>query len=415
MEVDRTTFYFALTTDPYADLHDGHSRRDILRHDQRVRKAIQGNLPEIISREDIVSSDGKKLVKVPVRGVELPRFRFDPYEEKHVGQGDEGTRGQGGQGSGQPGKGRTAPGTVLGQAGQGQGKEAGQQPGADIYETEITIDDLVELAFADLELPNLEEKGKDQMEVRSVRYDTIRKTGPQANLDPRRTLIEAWKRSAREGKAGWKIDPLQDPRYRSWEETVEPRRNAVVFAMRDVSGSIGEFEAYLTRSFYAWMVRFLKRRYVGVETVFITCHTHAQEVDENNFFRAGSSGGTRMASAYEKALEIIDQRYNPSCWNIYPFLFSDGYNWGDEQCVDLVRKFLPVSNLVGYGELNNYGHWSGQSDLFKGSERWAPLGTLYEKSFGSDPRFVQVQIGRKEDVWPALRKFMKQRHKELAA
>lgn len=85
--VPETSLQFALITDPYQDLR-GHSRRDILRHGQRVRAAIRNNLPEIIGREDIISSDGQRVVKVPVRGIELPRFRFDPSERKRQGTAD---------------------------------------------------------------------------------------------------------------------------------------------------------------------------------------------------------------------------------------------------------------------------------------------------------------------------------------
>ncbi len=387
------------------------SRRDIERHQQRVREAIKGNLPEIISREDVITSDGQKIVKVPVRGLELPRFRFDPYRGDHAGQGDEGTRGQGGTGSG-----RTRPGTVLGRSGEGaagSGKEAGQQPGVDYYEAEITVDELITLAFEDLMLPNLQDKGKQTLKAPSVRFSTLRRTGPQANLDKRRTLIEAYKRAAREGTPGWQIDPTQDARYRSWEITHEPQRNAVVFAMRDISGSMGEFEAYLCRTFYTWMIRFLRQTYTGVDVVFITCHTEAKQVDEEEFFHAGSSGGTRMASAYELALDLVQRRYAPSDWNIYPFLFSDGYNWGDQECVELVRRFLNVSNLVGYGEIANYGYWAGQS---AGAEAlWAPLGRAYAEAFSNERRFVMVRVAAKDDVWPALRQFMGRRHEELAS
>lgn len=390
---------------------DRRSRRDIDRHHQRVREAIKGHLPEIISREDVITSDGQKLVKVPIRGLELPRFRFDPYAGKHTGQGDEGTRGQGGQGTG-----RTQPGTVLGRSGDdgtGSGKQAGQQPGVDYYEAEITVDELVDLAFADLALPDLKDKGKKTLRAPAVRFTTLRKTGPQANLDKRRTLIEAYKRAAREGTPGWQIDPTQDARYRSWELHHEPQRNAVVFAMRDVSGSMGEFEAYLCRTFYTWMIRFLKRTYTGVEVVFITCHTEAKEVSEEEFFKAGSSGGTRMASAYELALALTQQRYSPTDWNIYPFLFSDGYNWGDQDCVDLVRRFLTVSNLVGYGEIANYGFWSGAGA--DPDALWAPLGRAYAEAFSKERRFVMVRVAGKDDVWPALRQFMGRRHEELVA
>jgi uncharacterized protein len=403
-EPNATRFQFALSNDPW-DL-TRRSRRDILRHNQRVRQAMKSNLAEIISHEDIVTSDGQRLVKVPIRGVELPRFRFDPYQGQHVGQGDEGSQSQG--------TGNTLPGTELGRTGAGSGKEAGHEPGFDYYETEITVDELIDLAFEDMALPDLEEKGKEQVSVSSVRYDTIRKVGPQANLDTRRTLLEAYKRNARLGVTGWQIDPTEDARYRSWEDTVEPLRNAVVFAMRDVSGSMRELESYLCRTFYTWMVRFLQRRYAGVEVVFITCHTQAQEVDETTFFHQGSTGGTRMASAYNLALDIIEQRFDPSSWNIYPFLFSDGYNWDDEVCVDLVRRLLAVSNLVGYAELNHYGHWAEDSHPSRVASSWAPLGALYARQLAFEDRFVMVQIGDREDVWPALRQFMKQRHKELA-
>jgi hypothetical protein len=101
-------------------------------------------------------------------------------------------------------------------------------------------------------------------------------------LDRKRTLIEAWKRNAREGHPSWEIRE-EDKRFKSWEIVPEKQRNAVVIAMRDVSGSMGEFEAYIARSFYYWMVRFLRTKYTATEIVFITCHTEAHEVDEHAF------------------------------------------------------------------------------------------------------------------------------------
>ena len=47
-----------------------------------------------------------------------------------------------------------------------------------------------------------------------------------------------------------------------------------------------------------------------------------------------------MSEAYKLAMHLIDKRYNPREWNIYPFLFSDGYNWGDAECVELVKKMV---------------------------------------------------------------------------
>lgn len=391
-------FQFTLTYDPW-DLHN-RSIRDIARHNQKVQGAIRENLSEVISREDIVTSDGRKLIKIPVKGVELPHFRFDPYTREQIGQG----------------QGNTQPGTILGEEGA-EGKKAGNAPGTDIYETEITVDELIDLAFEELGLPNLENKGRQRLTETDLVYDTIRKKGPQANLDKKRTLVEAFKRNALLGKPSWKIDTNQDPRYKSWEEIQRPIKNAVVLAMRDVSGSMGENEAYISRTFFTWMTRFLRKCYTGVDIAFITHHTEAQEVNEASFFSLSGSGGTKVSSAYEKALEVIDRRYNPAIWNIYPFLLSDGDNWGDadnQKCIELTRRLVDVSNLVGYGELGNYGYWGG-AVMSAGVTQWAPLGQTYKQAFASEPRFAMVQIKDTKDVWPALKHFLGKRHEELAA
>ena len=69
--------------------------------------------------------------------------------------------------------------------------------------------------------------------------------------------------------------------------------------------SMGEFEKYIARSFYFWMVRFLRTKYNNVKIVFISHHTEAKEVTEEEFFTHGESGGTQVSSAYELALQII--------------------------------------------------------------------------------------------------------------
>ena len=380
---------YSLSTDSW-DLHR-RAERDRERHNDKVKEVIKQNLGDIISQQDIITAENGKLVKIPIRGLELPRIRFDNGERERVGQGGGGSK----------------PGDVLGRAGQGKqpsaGKQAGQEPGTDFYEAELTIDELTALVFEDLHLPNLEDRGIKQIQSEHMDFNTISQRGLAGNLDRRRTLMEAYRRNAREGTPGWKIMP-QDRRYKNWEIVTEPQRNAVIFAMRDVSGSMGEFEAYICRSFYFWMLRFLRKKYSSAEIVFITCHTEAKEVTENAFFSLGDSGGTKMSAAYKLALNIIEKRYNPREWNIYPFLFSDGFNWGDQECVDLMQKMVEICNLVGYGEI--------ASDIWSQSERFAPLGVAYQEAFADEPRVCLVKINNKEDVWPALKRFFS-KHPEL--
>lgn len=374
------------------DLHR-RAERDRQRHNEKVKEVIRQNLGDIVSQHDIITADRGKVIKVPVRGLELPRIRFDPGGRERVGQGPGGTR----------------PGDVLGRAGarpgQGADKEAGHEPGDDFYEAELTLEEIAELVFEDLHLPNLRDKGVRQVVSEQAEWNSIGKRGLAANLDRKRTLLEAYKRNARAGAPGWEVR-REDERYRVYDLVTEPHRNAVIFAMRDVSGSMGEFEAYICRSFYFWMLRFLRTRYTTAEIVFITCHTEAREVEEAAFFSLGDSGGTRMSEAYKLAMRIIDKRYNPREWNIYPFLFSDGYNWGDPECVDLVRSMAEIASLVGYGEIAD--------NLWSQSTAFAPLGQAYQSAFAGDPRVVLVRINSKEDVWPALQRFFS-KHPESAS
>jgi sporulation protein YhbH len=383
---------FSLSTDTW-DLHR-RADRDRARHNDKVKEVIKKNLADIISQEDIITADRGKIVKVPVRGLELPHIRFDPYDKERVGQGPGGTK----------------QGDVIARApsdkdGQGVGKKAGNSPGIDYYEAEFSVEELAQLVFEDLHLPNMKDKGNKQVPSENMVFNTITRRGITGNLDRKKTLLEAYRRNSRQGNENKWLVREEDKRFKNYEIVTEPQRNAVVFAMRDVSGSMGEFEAYICRSFYFWMVQFLKTKYTNTEIVFITCHTEAKEVDEHQFFGLGESGGTRMSSAYSLALSVIDKRYNPREWNIYPFLFSDGYNWGDQECVDLVKKMLAISNLIGYGEIG--------SDGWQSSTGFAPLGQAYEEAFAKEQRVCLVKINEKDDVWPALKKFFSERHPEV--
>jgi uncharacterized sporulation protein YeaH/YhbH (DUF444 family)/intein/homing endonuclease len=167
--------------------------------------------------------------------------------------------------------------------------------------------------------------------------------------------------------------------------------------------SMGEFEKYIARSFYFWMVRFLRTKYANVKIVFISHHTEAKEVTEEEFFTHGESGGTQVSSAYELALRIIQERFNPEDWNIYPFHFSDGDNlpWDNERCVGLVEQLMRQCNIFGYGEIRE-GHYRSPSTLM----------SAYSKI--EDPKFIAVTISDRAEVYPALRRFFATNENEMA-
>jgi uncharacterized sporulation protein YeaH/YhbH (DUF444 family) len=102
-----------------------------------------------------------------------------------------------------------------------------------------------------------------------------------------------------------------------------------------------------------------------------------------------------VSSAYQLALDIIEQRYDSSLWNVYAFHFSDGDNWGvvdNQRCIELVKSILGHANAFGYGEIQQRGQ-SSPTTLMSAFE---PL---------TDAHFVRVKIGAKEEVYPALRTF----------
>ena len=355
--------------------------QDQRRHQQKVRDAIKQNLPDLVTDESIITSNGKQIVKVPIRSLDEYHFVYNFNKSKHVGQGD----------------GDSQVGDVLGRdpqeaKGPGKGEGAGDQPGIDYVEAEVDIADLEKILFEELELPRLERKDREESPDTEILFNDVRKKGIQSNIDKKRTILENLRRNSRDGTSTiGRISP-DDIRYRTWNEVERPHSNAVIFALMDTSGSMGSYEKYAARSFFFWCTRFLRTKYEKVEIVFIAHHTEAKVVSEEEFFTRGESGGTICSSAYVKTLELIDSRYPPNEYNIYPIHFSDGDNLtsDNERCIRLIKELMQLSNMFGYGEVNQYNRSSTLMSAYKHIE---------------DPKFVYYVIKEKQEVYLALKKF----------
>lgn len=357
--------------------------QDQQRHQEKVRDAIKKNLADLVTEESIIMQEGRRIVKVPIRSLDEYRFRYNFGKDQHGGQGD----------------GDSSVGDVLGrdpsskkgqqQQGPGKGEGAGESPGVDYYEAEVSLDEIEAMLFADLELPNLQRKTQDEIQTTDIRFNDIRKKGLQGNIDKRRTLLEAIKRHALAGKRGPHPIIPDDLRYKTWEEIQTPHSQAVVLAMMDTSGSMGQFEKYIARSFFFWMTRFLRTKYEHVDIQYIAHHTEAKVVSEHEFFTKGESGGTICSSAYNLAVNLIHEKYHPDKYNIYPFHFSDGDNLtsDNEKCLKLINELMRVSNIFGYGEVNQYNRSSSLMNAFK---------TIH------DPKFRNMIIREKGEVYKAL-------------
>src|SRR5207237_10204787 len=248
-------------------------------------------------------------------------------------------------------------------------------------------------------------KAKKAVPAKTTRFDEIRRTGVLANLDKRRMILENIRRNAREqGRARFGNVKKEDLRFKTWEEQFRYESNAVVLALMDVSGSMGEFKKYVARSFFFWMVRFLRTKYDNVEIVFISHHTEAKEVTEEQFFTQGESGGTVVSSAYQLALDIIKQRYRPADWTIYPFPFSAGDNYysDNEEAVRLADELIQTCNLFGYGEIGEEG--GGGYRRSSGA-----LLSIFNDRLKSKERFIGVRIDDKEDGYHARKQVSERR------
>jgi len=340
---------FIVSKEDWSLHRKGHD--DQTRHQEKVKEAIKNNLPDLITEESIIMSNGRDVIKIPIRSLDEYKIRYNYDKNKHVGQGDGGS---------QVGDVVARGGSSEGKKGAGKGQGAGDQAGHDYFEAEVSLMELEEALFSQLELPNLKRKESDQNVVQHIEFNDIRRTGLMGNIDKKRTMMAAFKRNAMNGNPSFYPIFREDLKFRTWNEVVKPESKAVVLAMMDTSGSMGLWEKYMARSFFFWMTRFLRTKYETVEIEFIAHHTEAKVVTEEEFFIKGESGGTICSSAYRKAIELIEGKYSPARYNIYPFHFSDGDNLTSDnaRCVKLVNELMKVSNMFGYGEVNQYNRSS---------------------------------------------------------
>lgn len=370
------------------------SGEDQRRHRQLVEESIKRNIRNIIAEESIIGQSKNKKIKIPIRG--LKEYQFI-YGKNKPGVGS---------GNGSEKRGDRI-GSDEAQDGQGQ---AGNTEGEDIYETEVTIEELIQYLFDDLDLPFMERKKFNEIESdKNFKRLGYQRKGIPPRLAKKRSVIEKIKRQKayERGRADLPKDHEQeekerfpfkedDLRYFRLKQDIRRESNAVVICIMDTSGSMDMTKKYLARSFYFLLYQFVKMKYVNVDIVFVSHTTVGKEVTEDEFFHKGESGGTYISSGYEKALEIIEKRYDPSVWNIYAFHCSDGDNWQEDndRAVKFAIQLCEVCNLFGYGEiiLGSYG-----------------LTSTIRKELSSKVKYSNfsiVTMSKKEEVIPALRKLL---------
>ena len=415
----------------------GNRQRFLRRARAQIRDAVQKSLKDAA----VGDVDKARKIKISTQGTSEPRFRLDPAEggehdfvlpgNREYTPGDEIKKPPSGAGGG--------------------GKDAALSgDGEDDFEFTMTQDEILDIFFEDLELPNLVRTTLKETTQRSWRRAGITTAGAPTQINLVRTMRNSFSRrlalrrpslaeisaltdeldellgmtpqtpeqEARilalrqqierlDARRKWVafIDPI-DVRFNAFTEQPVPTSQAVMFCLMDVSGSMGEREKDLAKRFYMLLHLFLKRRYEKVDVVFIR-HTHdAQEVDEQEFFYSRQSGGTIVSTALDKMLEIQKDRYATADWNIYAAQASDGFTQsGDARhCVEMLdTQIMPLCQYYAYIEILD----EREMEVFGSEESGAELWRAYRALATRWPNFATKRIAKPSDIFPVFRELFR--------
>ena len=373
------------------------SAGDRARHRKKIEKAIKDGIYNIVAEESIIGKEGKKKFRIPVRGIKEFKFVYGDNGPKRVGsaQGKDVKRGQ-----------------VIGKKEESNKQDggAGQEKGEEYYEVELTLDQLAEYLFNDLELPNFEKKKNANITSKKIKRHGYRTKGIRPRLDKKKTVIEKLKRKNKSKLYSAHSETIDedddesfsfhenDLRYRHYKVHEKKSSNAVIFFLMDISGSMTRQKKFLARSFFFLLYHFIRARYDQVDIVFISHDIEAYEVTEEQFFGRGSSGGTLVSGALALTEEIIAKRYHPNSWNIYTFQCSDGDNWptDNERTIEAAKRIVQKAQFFGYCQIE-------PNEERASYIRENCLSEIYSVLVG--PKFKIAEVSVKEHIWPAFRSF----------
>ena len=390
--------------------------RDDLERYRAVGEQRRQDLAEFIQYGDLGRSR-QDSVKIPIKIVDLPEFEYDQRDMGGVGQGQDGQP-QPGDPVGQPQP--DDDGDEEGEPGEDGGdheyyemdpeefaQELDEQLGLDLEPKGKQVIEEVEGDFTDitrsgpsstLDFERLFKQGLkrklamdfDEAFVReALKVDgwgpaTVFEWAREQHIPVSKAWIEeAYAELPADERAVWdSIDEMtdaverestanrirregvdqipfrrEDERYRYPEIEEEREKNVVVVNIRDVSGSMRQKKRELVERTFTPLDWYLQGKYDHAEFVYIAHDADAWEVDRDEFFGIRSGGGTRISSAYEVALDRLEEAYPWSDWNRYVFAAGDSENSSndtEEHVIPLMEE-IPA-NLHAYVETQPSGN-----------------------------------------------------------
>ena len=411
----------------------GKSTVNRQRYFRRVREQVREAVKETIRDGNIQDITTEKNKKVKLRGKKLKQPHFTHNKEggkqEHVYTGNKkyvkDDRIQ-------------RPPKDGGGGGGGEGSRDGQ--GEDIFEFSLTREEFLDLFFEDLELPDLVKKNIQKTEewvrrragysvdgshlnvlktmmksktrrlaLRTPKEKAIKKLEEELRLmeesgdvdeDRKKEILAEIKDLKRRWQAVPFLDDV-DVRHNLWTNTPIPATQAVMFAIMDVSYSMGDWEKEMAKRFFMLLYLFLFRNYERTDIIFIRHHSIAKEVDEQEFFYSRETGGTVVSTSLELMHDIIKKRYDPRHWNIFACQASDGDNWPQDsiKSVELLKTMMPYIQYYAYVEIDKRGG--------KDSDLWP----FYEKLAKMYEGFAMNVINDVKEIYPVFRKLFEKKQK----
>jgi uncharacterized sporulation protein YeaH/YhbH (DUF444 family) len=271
-----------------------------------------------------------------------------------------------GEGEASGGTGEGEEGDIIGEQPvrpeEGEGEGAGEGPGegeGGEHEFEANAYELGKVLSQDFQLPNLKDKGKKRSLAKYIYDLTDKNKGVGQFLDKKATLKKIVQTNIMLGRipdvsdidtTRFIISP-QDLIYRILSREREFESQALVFFLRDYSGSMGGKVTQTVVSqhvmLYSWLVYQYEKQ---VETRFILHDTEAREVpDFYKYYSYKVAGGTKVFTAFKLVNDIVEREHLARDYNIYVFHGTDGDDWDKQgtQTIAEIERMISYAARVG--------------------------------------------------------------------
>ena len=375
---------------------------DRSRHREKINKAIKESIRDVVAEESIIGQSGKKKIRIPVKGIKEHRFTYGANEKNKQAASAQGKEVKEGQRIGH--RRRTKP-------REGQEDQPGDKPGEEMYEIEMSLEELAGYLFDNLELPELEKKNFKFTTQEKMKRKGKRPYGIRPRLSKKETIKQKIKRKKAAIKAG-SYDPESgdrftfhesDLRYKHIAPVQKENTAAVVFFVMDVSGSMNKSKKFLARSFFFLLYQFLNHKYSTIDVVFVSHTAEANEVNEEQFFTQVPNGGTLVSTGIKKVEEIVEKRYHPNNWNIYTFYCGDGDNWtiDNQDALASFKKLKEINQIMCYTEIgpeSRYKEYHSFTGTTPEPRLWDHLNMIEDKDF------KRIRLEKSKDIWTAFNK-----------